>query len=196
MPLVGERVILREIREEDLPVFVELRNDLATQAWSRTLPPDYTLEMIRRRYWDRDFSYRRTDGLFVIEVKDSGDVAGMISYSEVVDRWEAAWGLAVRKEHWGTGVGHDAGDTLLRFLFEELGLRVVRLYTQTENERAVAAFSKLGFKVAVRMPGAIFKAGRHADNLSMDLLREEWYSLHPDLEDRLDDPFAGSDPTS
>ena len=48
-----------------------------------------------------------------------------------------------------------------------------------------------GFKVAVRMPSAIFKAGRYADNLSMDLLREEWYALHPDLEDRLEDPFAG-----
>ena len=72
---------------------------------------------------------------------------------------------------------HDAADTLLRFLFEELGLRVVRLYTQTQNERAVAAFRKLGFREAVRTPGAIFKAGRHADNLLMDLLREEWYAL-------------------
>lgn len=173
MPLEGEIVRLREVREADLGLLVRLRNDLATQAWSRTLPPDYTIEMIRRRYWDRDFSYRRDSGVFIIEMKDTGEAAGMVSYSDVVDRMEAAWGLAVDRRFWGTGVGFDAADTLLRFLFEELGLRVVRLYTQTENERAVAAFRKLGFREAVRTPRAIFKAGRHADNLSMDLLREE-----------------------
>lgn len=189
MALEGERVRLREIRESDLDMFVRLRNDLATQAWSRTLPPDYTREMIRRRYWDRDFSYRRDHGIFVIEVREGEEAAGMISYSDVVDRFEATWGLALDRRWWGTGVAHDAADTLLVFLFEELGLRVVRLYTQTENERAVAAFRKLGFQESVRTPGSIFKAGRHADNLVMDLLREEWYALHPDRQDRLVDPF-------
>lgn len=190
MPLEGERVRLREVRESDLDLFVRLRNDLATQGWSRTLPPDYTREMIRRRYWDRDFSYRRDHGIFIVEAREGEEVIGMISYSEVIDRFEATWGLALDRQWWGTGVAHDAADTLLRFLFEELGLRVVRLYTQTENERAVAAFRKLGFRESVRTPGAIFKAGRHADNLLMDLLREEWYALHPDLEDGLTDPFV------
>lgn len=190
MALEGEIVRLREVRESDLPMFVRLRNDLATQAWSRTLPPDYTMEMIRRRYWDRDFSYRRDHGIFVIERKDGEEAAGMVSYSEVVDRFEASWGLAVEQRFWGSGVGFDAADTLMRFLFEELGLRVVRLYTQTENSRAVAAFRKLGFRDAVRVPEAIFKAGRFVDNLEMDLLREEWFALHPDRENGL----AGSPP--
>lgn len=190
MPLEGERVRLREVRESDLDLFVQLRNDLATQAWSRTLPPDYTREMIRRRYWDREFSYRRDHGIFIIEGRDSSEAIGMISYSDVVDRFEATWGLALDRKWWGTGVAHDAAEVLLRFMFEELGLRVVRLYTQTENERAVAAFRKLGFQESVRTPGAIFKAGRRADNLMMDLLREEWYALHPDLHDGLSDPFV------
>jgi len=190
MTLEGELVRLREVQESDLPMFVRLRNDLATQAWSRTLPPDYTIEMIRRRYWDRDFSYRRDHGIFVIETKDGGEAAGTVSYSDVIDRFEATWGLAVEQRFWGSGVALDAADTLLRFLFEELGVRVVRLYTQTENVRAVAAFRKLGFRDAVRVPEGIFKAGRFASNLEMDLLREEWFALHPDREDGL----AGSPP--
>ncbi|MEX2423356.1 MAG: GNAT family protein [Acidimicrobiia bacterium] len=68
---------------------------------------------------------------------------------------------------------------------DELGLRVVRLHTQTENARAVAAFRKLGFREAVSVPEGIFKAGAFADNLEMDLLREEWFELHPDREDGL-----------
>lgn len=185
MALEGELVRLREVQEADLPMFVRLRNDLATQAWSRTLPPDYTVEMIRRRYWDRDFSYRRDHGIFVIETKDGGEAVGTVSYSDVIDRVEATWGLAIEQHFWGSGVALDAADTLLRFLFEELGVRVVRLYTQTENVRAVAAFGKLGFRDAVRVPEGIFKAGRSAANLEMDLLREEWFALHPDREDGL-----------
>ena len=185
MALEGELVRLREVRESDLPMFVRLRNDLATQAWSRALPPDYTTEMIRRRYWDRDFSYRRDHGIFVIETKDGDEAAGTVSYSDVVDRLEATWGLAVEQRYWGSGVAVDAAETLLRFLFEELGLRVVRLYTQTQNVRAVAAFRKLGFRDAVRVPDGIFKTGRFADNLEMDLLREEWFALHPDRQDGL-----------
>lgn len=189
MPLRGELVQLREVRESDLEMFVRLRNDLATQAWSRTLPPDYTVEMVRRRYLDRDFEYKRSDGIFVIEALSDGEPVGTISYTGVVDRMEAVWGLAIDRDRWGTGMAAEASELLLRFLFLELGLKVVRLYTQTENERAVAAFRKLGFRDAVRLPISIYKAGRMAENLTMDLLREEWFERHPELTDELNDPF-------
>ena len=41
MPLEGKKVRLREVRESDLPLLVSLRNDLDTQGWSQTLPPDW-----------------------------------------------------------------------------------------------------------------------------------------------------------
>ena len=189
MALTGDLVRLREVRDEDLPMFVRLRNDLATQAWSRTLPPDYTIEMVRRRYLDRDFEYRRGDGIFVIEAIADGEAVGTISYTGLVDRMEAVWGMAIDRDRWGTGMATEAAELLLRFLFLELGLKVVRLYTQTENERAVAAFRKLGFREAARLPVSIYKANRMAENIVMDMLREEWFELHPDVVDTLVDPF-------
>ena len=75
---------------------------------------------------------------------------------------------------------------------EELGLKVVRLWTQSGNLRAVGSAQKLGFTIVARHREAIFKGGEYHDNISMDLLREEWYALHPELEDRLVDPFAGT----
>lgn len=189
MALDGELVRLREVREADLDMFVRLRNDLATQAWSRTLPTDYTREMVRRRYLDREFEYRRSDGIFVIESVADGEAIGTISYTGLVDRMEATWGLAIDRDRWGTGMAQEAAELLLGFLFLELGLRVVRLYTQTENERAVAAFRRLGFREAVRLPLSIYKAGRMAENLVMDMLREEWFELHPESTDQLVDPI-------
>ncbi len=189
MALTGETVRLRELTEEDLPLLVRLRNDLSTQAWSRTLPPDYTIEMIRQRYMGRTFEYRRDSAMFIIELVESGEAVGFMNYSDVVDRFEATIGIMVDRPWWGTGVANEANQLLLRFLFEELGMRVVRLWTQSENERAVRSALRLGFQVAIRVPGAIFKAGALRDNVMMDLLREEFYALHPELTDGLHDPF-------
>lgn len=192
MPLKGERVNLREVRTEDLPLLVELRNDLDTQAWSRTLPPDYTIEMIEKRYGGRDFEYRRDTAMFMIEKTKDAETVGFISYNELVDRMEATIGIAVLRRFWGSGVTMEACELLLRFLFEELGLKVVRLWTQSGNLRAVGSALKLGFREAARHRQAVFKGGEYHDNISMDLLREEWYALHPELKDKLVDPFAST----
>ena len=56
MPLEGTKVRLREVRPEDLPLLVALRNDLDTQGWSLTLPTDYTLHMYRKQYEEESFS--------------------------------------------------------------------------------------------------------------------------------------------
>lgn len=190
MPLIGDRVRLREVRPTDFPMLVELRNDLDTQAWSRTLPPDHTLEMIEKRYGGRDSEYRRDSAMFMIETIGDGETVGFVSYNELIDRMEATIVIAVLRRHWGSGMTTEACQLLLRFLFEDLGLKVVRLWTQSGNPRAVGSGQKLGFKLAARHREAVFKGGEYHDNIAMDLLREEWYALHPELEDRLVDPFA------
>ena len=78
---------------------------------------------------------------------------------------------------------------LLAFLYQELGLRVVRLYTHSGNPRAVKLAGKSGFQVSVRQREAIFKNGELYDNLVMDMLREEYIARHPELADKL--PVSG-----
>src|SRR5574341_1148738 len=185
MGLEGKLVILREERPEDMPLLAALRNDLETQAWSKTLPPDYTHEMLLKRLQAREFSYDRTDGRFIIGTKQGGEFAGSIVYSNVESRHSAMVGWMVARKFWGKGVALDAHETLLRFLFMELGLRVVRLWTHSGNPRAVGMAVKSGFAVSVRQRQAVFKGGEFYDNLLMDILREEYFSIHPDLADAL-----------
>jgi RimJ/RimL family protein N-acetyltransferase len=188
MPLEGEHIILREERVEDVAVLRELRNDLDTQAWSKTLPPDYTQEMYMQRHTSRQFSYDRSDGRFAIEWKETGECVGMISYTGLQPRLSAAIGIAVSKRYWGTRAAFEAQEVLLRFLFVELGLRVVRLWTHSGNVRAVGLAEKSGFRVSMRQREAIYKNGQLLDNLSMDVLRAEYYALHPELTDLLPPP--------
>ncbi len=185
MALEGKNVILREQRPEDLQFLADLRNDLETQAWSKTLPPDYTHRMFLTQFEQREFSYDRNDGRFIIENKESGESVGYISYTGLELRWDVTIGIMIAKAFWGTGAAVDAQKTLLRFLFEEQGVRVVRLWTHTGNPRAIGAAEKMGFKLSYRQRESIFKGGRLHDNVSMDMLREEYYELHPELEDNL-----------
>ncbi len=185
MPLEGEMVILREERPEDMAFFTALRNDLETQAWGKTLPPDYTEEMYLKRFQAREFSYDRFDGRFAIEHKETGELVGTIIYSDLMPRLSATIGLMIAKTFWGTGAALDAQEVLLRFLFIELGLRAVWLWTHSGNVRAVGLAKKSGFQIAVRGRQAVFKGGELFDNLGMDILREEYFGLHPELEDNL-----------
>jgi RimJ/RimL family protein N-acetyltransferase len=185
MALGGKLVILREEQPEDMPRLTAMCNDLETQAWSKTLPPDYTDSMFIKRFEAREFSYDPMEGRFIIISRENGEFAGSISYTELHPRWSATIGLMLPKKFWGTGFAPDAQEILLKFLFTELGLRVVRLFTHSGNPRAVGLAEKSGFKVSVRQREAIFKNGEVYDNLVMDLLREEYFALHPKLVDNL-----------
>jgi RimJ/RimL family protein N-acetyltransferase len=185
MALEGELVILREERSQDMQPLVELRNNLETQAWSKTLPPDYTVPMYLKRFDGREFSFDRKVGRFIIESKKMREFAGTISYTGLQARWSTFIGIVLAKKFWGSGFGFDAQEVILKFLFEELGLQVVRLFTHSGNPQAVGLAKKSGFKVSMRQREAVFKNGQVYDNLMMDLLREEYYEGHPELTDHL-----------
>jgi RimJ/RimL family protein N-acetyltransferase len=185
MPLEGEVVYLREQRREDLPGLVALRNDMDTQAWSKSLPPDYTDVMYAKRYEAREFSYDRSEGQFSIVHKETGAWVGFIGYTHLEPRFSASIGIAVGKEFWGTGAALDAQEVLLKFAFTELGLRVVRIWTHSGNPQAVRLAEKSGFQVSARQRQSIIKGGELLDNLVVDLLREEYFQLHPELVDTL-----------
>ena len=185
MAIEGKTIRLREVRETDLPLLVELRNNLETQGWSQTLPTDYTLGMHKKRYQEREFSFHRTDGRFIIEYIETGDPIGTISYYGVQPRLAAIFGIIVAREHWSKGIAFEAQELMLEFLFLELGLRVVRLYTTSGNTKAVQLAQRGGFQIAVRMRQSIIKQGELSDNLIMDLLREEYFENPPELTDHL-----------
>jgi RimJ/RimL family protein N-acetyltransferase len=185
MALEGKLVILREERREDQRLFADLRNDVDTQAWPKALPPDYTEEMHIRRLETREFTYERDSARLAIVEKASGRLAGFVSYTGEQHRVSASIGIVVSREFWGTGVAFDAQELLLRFLFDELGLREAHLWTHSGIPKALALAGRSGFVECIRLRESVFKNGRLLDAVVMSLLREEYYARHADKADRL-----------
>jgi len=185
MALEGKTVLIREERDEDMQFLVDLRNDLDTQGFTKSLPTDYTLPMYRKRFEAAEFSYERDSARFILEDKASGERAGLISYYGHHSRLSVVIGIVVSKQYWGTGLAFNAQETLLEFLFEELGVRVVRIFTNSGNPAAMGLAERSGFKVCSRLREAVFRRGGLYDNLNMELLREEFYDRRSDLTDNL-----------
>jgi len=192
MALEGKLVRLREERPEDQPLFVELRNDLSTQGWNVALPPTYTVGMYVKRLEAMEFSYERDSARLSVEMKASGDLAGYITYSDLQERIGATVGIAMARPFWGTGAALDAQETLLGFLFCELGLRVVHLWSHSGNPRALGLAEKSGFAITGRVREGMYKNGRLLDTIVMSLLREDYFRRHPDLEDILPSPLQSA----
>jgi RimJ/RimL family protein N-acetyltransferase len=188
--LEGELVILREERHEDQPLFVQLRNDLVTQGWNVALPPTYTVGMYVKRLEAMEFSYDRDGARLSVVEKKSGELAGYITYSELNPRLSATIGIAIAVPFWGTGVAFDAQEVLLRFLFLELGLRAVHLWSHSGNDRALGLAAKSGFVLTGRVREGMYKNGRLLDTVVMSVLREEYFARHPEFEDLLPDPIS------
>ena len=185
MALEGKHILIREEREDDMQFLVDLRNDLDTQGFTKTLPTDYTIPMYRKRFEGANFSFDRDSARFILEHKESGQRVGLVSYYGLNPRISVIIGLVVSKQYWGQGIAVDAQEAILTFLFEELGLLLVRLYTNSGNPAAVGLAKKTGFTISVRTRQTVWRAGGLHDNLVMELLREDFYARRPELTDNL-----------
>jgi RimJ/RimL family protein N-acetyltransferase len=74
----------------------------------------------------------------------------------------------------GKGYGSEALRLILRYAFDELNLDRVGLDVISNNERAIRAYEKAGFRHEGAMRGAVLRDGCRHDRLLMGILREEW----------------------
>jgi aminoglycoside 6'-N-acetyltransferase len=110
---------------------------------------------------------------WTIEVE--GQPAGYVQVWEENDpdwRWVDV-DIFVAPEHQGRGIGPDAMRDALRFCFQQRGHHRATLSTSVENERAIKAYEKLGF----RRVGVLRKSSRYEgewkDEFLMELLAED-----------------------
>lgn len=74
----------------------------------------------------------------------------------------------------GQGYGSEAASLLLNYGFEELGLHRLTAVTFEYNPGAMRFIERQGFRLEVRMRGAVQRDFRRWDTLSYGLLRPEW----------------------
>jgi RimJ/RimL family protein N-acetyltransferase len=174
--LKGEKVDLVAVERSYTHLYTKWINDPEVTRWLKADPP---LSLQMEHDWvDRN----RRDGkmVFTILTKD-GKPIGNTGIEEISWKFKrATLGILIgEKDYWSKGYGSDAITTLLRYCFEELGLRRVDLITDLENLRAQKAYKKCGFVVEGLMRQYRTKNGRNVDDLMLSILSSEWFAMHP-----------------
>ncbi len=172
----SERLRLRAVTRADLPLFVEWFNDPQVTAYLRhgwPLAPED-----EEAWFERLGHLPREERPLVIEVRrpEGWQPIGNGGLRRIHWRNRSAEvAIAIgEKDFWDQGYGTEALSVLLHAAFDTLNLHRVWLHVQAENQRAIAAYRKLGFVEEGRLRQAEYRQGRYVDLLVMSILRPEW----------------------
>jgi len=170
----GKLVRLRPLEPADADVIRPWQSDHEVTQWLDG-GFDESMAQMRKRAAERPRnSYRQV--VFGIETLAEGKLIGVTDLRDAtpetgraeLDIWIGA------KDHWNGGYGTDAVRTLCAYGFDVLRLHMIALWVVAENERARAAYRKVGFKEDARHREC-FRArdGRYHDMYLMSLLEGE-----------------------
>lgn len=177
MELIGKKVRLRAVEEEDLEMLRQLTNS-----------PDFEKMIVG---WSFPISKREQAQWFInckngldvlrytIETEEDGPV-GLIGLRDIDWKNGVATGLGMRiakKEIRTRGLATDAWMTLMRYAFDELRLNRVNGSALSYNKASLRVCEKVGFKVEGVKRQAVYKNGAYIDVILMGCLRSDYEAL-------------------
>ncbi len=140
------RLILRQWRAEDAPLFARINGDpLIMQYMPRVLPPKDSDKLVKR--FDDHFS-KHGYGMYAVESRESGVFMGTVGLQHVdfkvpfAPAVEVAWRLDY--EFWGQGYATEAARAVADFAFNDLKLKEIVAFTVHDNTRSIHVMEKLG----------------------------------------------------
>jgi len=171
--LHGERVLLRPIEREDVPVIWSLLEDLAVTVPSEDGPVRPQSRSAYEARFERHLIDRPAD-LFELAVVADDRVVGQVQL-HAIDYFSrrCELGIALGQQYWNRGSGQDAIRTIVGYAFEVLDMNRVGLRVLADDQRAIGAYRRAGFVEEGRLRQHAMVGGELRDELIMAILREE-----------------------
>jgi len=156
--LESERMSFRPHEVADFEAFAAMEADAEVRRYVGGAPR--TREGAERKF--RDVYLKPVEGgmgLLATILKADGRYIGYCGLYPSLDdaggtrKGEAMLGFTLARPHWGRGLATEAGDALVRFGFERLGLRRIVSVVQVGNVASLRVLEKLGFSAVRREEG-------------------------------------------
>jgi RimJ/RimL family protein N-acetyltransferase len=173
--LRGEKVYLSAWRKEDIPLvtrwfqnpeFMRLLDAEPAAPKTEKYPEEW---IERAEKSNKEFS-------FPIRLVSDDSLIGLVELEGIEWNQGYGWlGIGIGDPaYWGGGYGSEAIELLLRFGFWELNLHRIQLSVFTYNQRAIAAYEKLGFIHEGTLRETLQRDGQRYDMRIYGMLRREW----------------------
>ncbi len=176
--IYGDRIRLRAVSREDLPLFVRWLNDPEVIRGLMTILPfslddeeDWYASVRKKPLEERPL---------VIEIQMGEDWEAIGNCGLFSIDWRARhaeFGIVIgAKQHWDKGYGTEALSLIMRHGFGTLNLNRIMLRVFADNPRAIRSYEKAGFVQEGCLRQGHFHHGAYVDVLIMSILRAEWES--------------------
>jgi len=173
--LETERLVMRTPTLADAEAVRAFCDDPEASWGGYGIPHPYTLE--RAEKWIRETGAALDEEkkyALLLARKGDGAVVGDVQLNRDAAMNVGDIGYIVGREHRGAGYATEAAAELLRFAFEEVGLRRVYATCWARNERSARVLETLGFTREGVLREHALKWGRSEDDVYYGLLRREW----------------------
>jgi putative acetyltransferase len=156
-------LLFRPVRLSDAEDINEMRRQQEIRANTLALPTEtiaFTESFLGKMGND--------DHILVAEIE--GKVVGMVGIhllKSARQRHSAFFGMMVRTEYQGLGIGKRLMENILNLADNWLMLVRIELEVTTDNERSITLYQSFGFEIEGQKKYAIIKDGKYADLLVM-----------------------------
>ncbi|KSU47801.1 hypothetical protein AS033_14150 [Exiguobacterium indicum] len=165
MNLTAKRIFLRPLDVTDAHVLFEQTQDETLRYLTGTTAT-FSLEQIEQHILSTQADPSRFDFAICL---NSGEIIGECSILDIeAELKQAGFRISMRALPWtGQGYGTEAIACIIRFCFEELRLHQLELEVFSHNERAIAAYKKVGFDIVQRNVNVMINEHDFVDELIM-----------------------------
>ncbi len=165
----GEKVCLRAYKEEDIQKVTSFVNDKEIKKFYDT-DVSFPITLWEEETWVKSQKGNKNGEYnFAIEDIKTKKYIGGCNIQNV--NWltrVALVGIMIGdKDYLGKGYGTDAMKVLMKFIFQDMNIRKIRLSTFSFNVRAQKSYEKCGFKVEGILKDEVFKDGKYYDEIVM-----------------------------
>lgn len=164
-------VTIRKFQEEDIPLKVKWIND---ERNNKYLHYDLPLREDKTRIWFKTLKDRKNRADFTIVVDQQP--VGLIGLLNIdIRNKKAEYYICMGEEKFkGKGIATIATDLIIRFGYEQYGLKRIYLFTEVENIPAQKLFEKVGFSREGLLKNDLFYNGKSIDRYVYGLDVEQY----------------------
>ncbi len=171
--IAGEKVALGPVRRDLAHLFQTWSNDFEVRRFEGPMLPR-SLESIEDLY--PRISKDENQAFFIVyektQLRPIGN-AGLASIDHA-NRTAEYFIMIGDKQSWGKGYGTEVTRLVLDYGFTCLGMHNIYLWVFANNQRAIRAYRRAGFRMAGRQRQAKRRGGRPYDLILMDCLATEF----------------------
>jgi len=172
--LVGQSIVLREMRTSDAPSLFAL---LSTEEVARFIsPPPSSIEGFERFIqWAARQRAAGSYVCFAVTLAESDTAIGIFQVRSTEPGFRTAeWGFALGSEFWGTGVFQEGARLVMDFTFGTIGVHRLEARAAIRNARGNAALRKIGARQEGVLRKSFLRNGEYLDQALWTVLDEDW----------------------